>query len=117
MLCYFTSNLLGVLVDTDGAKPGLQSCSPTGIHHGGIGSGPGRLGRTSSTGVLVRLLYDKLLLHQVHGKAEAKFKLTLLFHNNVSRQMRRLPVKNAIGRNQDQKSEVDPENLSVFTNR
>lgn len=59
--------------------------------------------------MFVRLLYDKLLLHQVPGKAGAKFKLTLLFHSNVSRQTRRLPVKNAIGRNQDQKGEFDPE--------
>lgn len=59
--------------------------------------------------MLIRLLYDKLLLDQVHGKAGAKFNLTLLFHSSIYRQTRRLPVKNAIGKNQDQKSEFDPE--------
>lgn len=92
-----------VLVDPGGAKRGPQSCSPN-RHPPWKHCIQTRQAREDkeAQGCLSGSCMTKLSLNQVHGKAEAKFKLTLLFHSKICRQTRRLPIKDAIGKNQDQ---------------
>lgn len=127
VMCQLTSNLLrhvtalavGRLQCThDGVKPGLQSCSPT-KHPPWRHQFSTRQAHKAKAaqGCLIRLLYDKLSPDQVHGKAGAQFKLTLLFHSKVCRKTIRLPIT-AVGKNQDHMKWDWPrnaKNLSIFT--